>query len=493
MDDHILRRKIIGGLLGKAVGGTLGAPPYEGCTGPLKLKFYDPVPDKMLPNDDLDLQILWACKLNDDWNGVLSCENLASAWVEHVGFPWDEYGVAIRNVKLGLKGRAIGTYDNAFCDGMGAAIRSELWAFLAPGNPELAVKYAEMDGCIDHCQSGLDAEILFAAMESMAFVESNINKIISCGISFLPRGSRLKKLVRETVQLCKKSDNALYIRQTLRDRYACHNFTDVHVNIAFAIAALMLGRGNFSKTICTAVNFGCDTDCTGATVGAILGIINPDCIEQKWLKPIGRELVVSPEITGINPPATLDEFADMVIGLRDKITVADDMEQEIDPELYEFSGTCRYATKLRAGDFRNYPVCKDGKFEEVIFDGNFVNIDFRSHQPDSYAIYEIEFNVERDGEYKILASTTAGMRTWVDEKYLFGQESGPFLPAFHRAPLNQIAVISLSRGKHKLSVGVTPNSDGMSEAPLLFAVGGMDDQYIPEAFARAICKWDTEK
>ena len=57
MDNQTLRKKIIGGLLGKAVGGTLGAPPYEGCTGPLKLKYYDPVPEKMLPNDDLDLQI----------------------------------------------------------------------------------------------------------------------------------------------------------------------------------------------------------------------------------------------------------------------------------------------------------------------------------------------------------------------------------------------------------------------------------------------------
>jgi hypothetical protein len=38
---------------------------YEGCDGPLNLKFYDPVPGDMIPNDDLDLQVLWACVMDE--------------------------------------------------------------------------------------------------------------------------------------------------------------------------------------------------------------------------------------------------------------------------------------------------------------------------------------------------------------------------------------------------------------------------------------------
>ena len=52
------RRKVLGCWLGKAVGGTLGGP-YEGRPGPLALSYYDPVPTEMLPNDDLDLQVVW--------------------------------------------------------------------------------------------------------------------------------------------------------------------------------------------------------------------------------------------------------------------------------------------------------------------------------------------------------------------------------------------------------------------------------------------------
>jgi len=52
LDDF--RKKVMGCWLGKAVGGTLGQP-YEGCNEPLNLSYYEPVPDDMIPNDDLDL------------------------------------------------------------------------------------------------------------------------------------------------------------------------------------------------------------------------------------------------------------------------------------------------------------------------------------------------------------------------------------------------------------------------------------------------------
>ena len=43
MDEKTYRKKVLGCWLGKAVGGTLGAP-IEGWDGPHHLEFYDPVP-----------------------------------------------------------------------------------------------------------------------------------------------------------------------------------------------------------------------------------------------------------------------------------------------------------------------------------------------------------------------------------------------------------------------------------------------------------------
>jgi ADP-ribosylglycohydrolase len=40
------RERILGTFLGKSIGGTLGQP-WEGCSGPLSLNYYDPVPTGM--------------------------------------------------------------------------------------------------------------------------------------------------------------------------------------------------------------------------------------------------------------------------------------------------------------------------------------------------------------------------------------------------------------------------------------------------------------
>ena len=85
--------------LGKAVGGTLGQT-FEGRAGPHHVDFYDPVPTGMIPNDDLDLQVLWAVVLDRMDQVVVDRRVLGRAWWDHVQFPWGEYGVARRNMAL---------------------------------------------------------------------------------------------------------------------------------------------------------------------------------------------------------------------------------------------------------------------------------------------------------------------------------------------------------------------------------------------------------
>ena len=71
------REKVLGCWLGKAVGGTLGGP-VEGKPGPLTLIYYDPVPDRMLPNDDLDLQIVWLEAIRR--RGIRRRQSQSGAW-----------------------------------------------------------------------------------------------------------------------------------------------------------------------------------------------------------------------------------------------------------------------------------------------------------------------------------------------------------------------------------------------------------------------------
>ena len=77
------RDKVYACWLGKNIGGTLGEP-YEGHKEILSLSFYDPIPkESALPNDDLDLQLVWLKMLQD--RGINpSLNDFTEYWMKHL-------------------------------------------------------------------------------------------------------------------------------------------------------------------------------------------------------------------------------------------------------------------------------------------------------------------------------------------------------------------------------------------------------------------------
>lgn len=310
-------RRVNGCYLGKSIGGTLGGP-YEGNPGPLSLSYYDPVPDGMLPNDDLDLQVVFLERIRR-CGLPINRRILASAWLENIHFWPDEYAVAYRNLVHGLYPPLSGSFDNKFACGMGGAIRSEIWACLAPGSPEVAVALAREDACVDHAGDGLFASVFVTSLQSMAFVESDTELLLGRALSFIPSDCRVAAAVKDTREWWSSLRDWQQVRQRIVEKHAVQNFTDVAANLAFIVLGWLSGGGDFGSSICTAVNCGFDADCTGATLGALLGILNPDSIGEEWTKPIGRDLVLSSGIVGMHHAATLDEFCEQLISLALKV------------------------------------------------------------------------------------------------------------------------------------------------------------------------------
>ena len=89
---------------------------------------------------------------------------------------WAEYGIAKVNMKSGILPPLSGTVHNdMFKNSNGAWIRSEIWACLTPGKPDYSASSAILDAIIDHGNGeGTWAEIFCAAMQSCAFIESDI-------------------------------------------------------------------------------------------------------------------------------------------------------------------------------------------------------------------------------------------------------------------------------------------------------------------------------
>lgn len=333
------RSKVLGCWMGKNIGGTLGAP-YEWKRQVNDVKFYSQdLGGNPLPNDDLDLQLIWLIAL--EHRGIdINAITLGEFWLNYITPYWAEYGNSKINMRSGLMPPLSGNENNPYKDSCGAFIRSEIWACIAPGCPEIAAKYAYEDSIVDHGNGeGMYAEVFCAALESAAFVEKNIYKLIDIGLSYIPEDCGVAKAVNLAIDAYKSGKSWLEARNEMLEKYRGQwsswasvsdedrekGFADGQLgwdapsNIGIFIIGWLYGEGDFENSLLIAVNCGEDTDCTAATLGSILGIINGiEAIPQKWIEPIGRTIKTAylnlGEIgiaTGVIPP-DIDDLAKRV-------------------------------------------------------------------------------------------------------------------------------------------------------------------------------------
>lgn len=313
LEDY--KDKVLACWTGKNIGGTLGAP-FEGKQEINNIDFYvQNLMGKPEPNDDLDLQLIWLEAIKECGITNITAPLLGEYWLGNINGPWNEYGIAKMNMRAGLIPPLSGSCNNdEWKYSNGAWIRSEIWACCFPGNPDLAIKYAYMDACVDHCGEGIYAEMFTTALESAAFVVNDINKLIEIGLSKIPEDSRITRSVNIAVDGYQKGKDWLATREALVEDSSDLGWFQAPANIGFAVLGLLYGEGDFGKSICRAVNCGDDTDCTAATVGSILGIIGGHkSIPKKWLEPIGESIQNICINSFLLVPKTLNELTEQVV------------------------------------------------------------------------------------------------------------------------------------------------------------------------------------
>lgn len=325
-------KKVYGCWMGKNIGGTLGGP-VEGKMELMNHTFYTQnFNGAPMENDDLDLQLL-NLHVVEQYGINITSRHISNEWKSHVFFNMDEYALFLSSARRGVQTPVSGYFNNEFIDCMGSPIRSEIWAVLAPGNPELAAYFAYQDAIVDHAGGeGVFGEVFFAALESMAFENDNLEEITNKALTFIPEDCVTSKAIKSLMEYHKSGIDWITARQNIIDNYGTPNFCYAPLNIAFTMLGLFYGE-DFSDKLLKCLNCGYDTDCTAATAGSILGILyGADSIPQKWIDPIGTSIVTCPQVNGFRIPKDITELTERSIKAQKLLAVA--YENSIDKSVF---------------------------------------------------------------------------------------------------------------------------------------------------------------
>lgn len=345
----VFRDKLRGCWVGKNAGGTLGGPIEEGWgkEEPFDIWWYPELREGGLPNDDLEMQLVWLTAL-EQVGPRLTARDLARYWLDHIGYNWDEYGLSKTNLRLGLQPPVSGAYNNWFVDCMGSPIRSEVWACVAPGVPRTAAKYAYEDAICDHAGGeSVYGELFNVAIQSAAFVVSDRRKLIDIGLSYVPEDSQTAKAVRAALAAIDEGLDWKAARRRVLDATPHPIAQYSPINMGFQVIGLLAAE-DFGDALCITVNCGYDTDSSGGTIGSWWGIVAGDAaLPTRWTEPFGEAISTNESWGGVRHmsdgttpiPGTLTEVVERLTSaahtvLRDAGALQDSIVRVTEESLY---------------------------------------------------------------------------------------------------------------------------------------------------------------
>lgn len=293
---EIFAEKTYAGVVGKLCGVYLGRAvegwSYEAIRNRFdQIEYY--VSDQVgwpliVPDDDISGTFLFYRALED--NGFpqdISAKAIGDTWLNYIvedktvlwwgGLGRSTEHTAYLRLKAGIHAPESGSAklnSRAMAEAIGSEIFIDTWALANPGDPERAAAMARHASTVSHDGIAVEAAVLLAAMESQAFVESDINKLLDLGTTF-SRSDELRRVVGDVREQCAKANDWRSVRQWLEENHSYGHYPGccpMVPNHALVLASLILGGDDLQRGLMIAVSSGWDTDCNAGNLACLNGI-----------------------------------------------------------------------------------------------------------------------------------------------------------------------------------------------------------------------------
>lgn len=247
----------------------------------------------MIRDDDIDYPIL-NLNIIENYGTDFKSEAIADFWLNNLPYmrTYTAERAAYKNFVNGILPPESATKFNPYREWIGAQIRGDMFGWINPAKPKKAAEMAYRDASISHRKNGIYGEMFIASLLSGASVvegssAQDINNLIEIGLSVVPQGSRFYQAITETKGWANNDQSWEETFNKVMENYGNYHWIHTINNAAIVVLALIHGQGNFEDSICISVMCGHDTDCNGATVGSIVGIMKGSSnLPGKWINPL---------------------------------------------------------------------------------------------------------------------------------------------------------------------------------------------------------------
>ncbi len=211
---------------------------------------------------------------------------------EHTAYLRLKRGIsAPRSGSMALNGQVVS-------EQIGAQIFIDGWAMVSPGNPAQAADLARRAASVSHDGEAIYGAQVIAAMEALAFIEPDLNKLLNAAVALIPADSVIYRMIADLRAWRAEEPDWQRAFERLRTHYGYDRYGgNCHMvpNHGLIILSLLYGDDDFQKTLMIVNTCGWDTDCNSGNVGCLMGIKNglaglengPD-----WRGPVADRLYI---------------------------------------------------------------------------------------------------------------------------------------------------------------------------------------------------------